>query len=208
MILINRKTYIIFLYDYVMKLVNFYKNSFKAYFLNEKAIDELDDNYSWSTALVAGIILSFIFNTINLFLSFIDIDFFSLIPLIISSILLYPLCIFVGVLIIWILLKIFGGKAKYGDLLKFLISMSIIPTIIITVLLFFKTNFLFSISFYIIFMIFISIIVLWSFYLSIIIYSLLSQISKLRTFFALSIIPLFIIILVIYYTYNILNTVW
>jgi hypothetical protein len=184
-----------------MNLINFYKNSFKVFFLNKKAIDEIHDNHSWITALVAGIILSFTTNVINLVLYSVNIDLFSLISSIISSILLYPFWIFVGVLVIWILLKIFGSKAKYEDLMKFLISMSITPIIIITGLSLLFENISKNsdpIMIYNIFwMISILIIGLWSFYLNIVIYSLLSQINKLKTFLALILIPLFFIFLFI-----------
>ena len=179
-----------------MKLISYYINSFKVYFSSKRSIDEIHDHHSWSTALIAGIILSFIIDIINLFLSSTNINLLSLI-LLIPSVLLYSFWIFVGILIIWILLKFFGGKAKYEDLLKFWVSMSITPTIIISIIsLSFEHIFNFSNS-SIIFISIMLIISLWTFYLSIIIYSLLSQINKLRTFLALVPILLFFIFLII-----------
>ena len=189
-----------------MDLINFYVNSFKVYFLNKKAIDDIHDNYSWGTALVAGLVLSFIANIFTLLfqpeksvLGFLYILFYTLV--------MYPISVFLGVSFIWILLKIFGGKPKYMDLLKFLVSMSITPSIIISLLsipLYFMVESMGILSmdiFFIYLFIYVIIVMLmmvWMVYLSIVIYSLISNISKLRTFFAMVIIPLGILLLMVF----------
>ena len=185
-----------------MVFIDFVKNSFKSFFFNEDAMDYIDENIS----LKAAFFSSWLFITlvqIIIILSgykFFMTSFMTGITYSLSNILgiiFYPLTIFLSSGIIYVLLYIVGARGSFKTTLKFFLVISLVPALISSFIMI-GINLFPSLAqqIYLGYSLFSIILMIWILILSIKVYSAIHEISKVKVFVALFVIPIIIYIII------------
>jgi hypothetical protein len=183
--------------------LDYLKNCFKLFFLDEKSFDFINDKITWQRAfsilLLIDILFFIFFGGISLYN--LTISKTNLLFIMFISLLLYLIIFFSSIFLVYslhfILLKIVGGKGSFFETLKFSFSISIVLSFLscfIYFLPYLNTN---NILLTIIFLILNIIVSLWTLLVYLKVYSKIHKISKFKVFLAIFLIPLFIIIVFI-----------
>ena len=185
-----------------MVFIDFVKNSFKSFFFKEDAMDNIDDNIS----LKAAFFSTWLFHTLVQILIIISgykvfmTSFMAGITYSLSSILgiiFYPLIVFLSCGVIYVLLYLVGARGSFKTTLKFFLVISLVPTLVSSFLMI-GINLLPSLAqqIFIGYSLVGIILMIWILILSLKVYSAIHEISKLRVFFALFVIPTIIAIII------------
>ncbi len=176
-------------------LVEYIKNSIKASFFDDEALDYIDENVNWKLVYFVSLFVG-LFNCLinyittgNFFYIILENNLLNLI----ISIILFFFGSFIILGLFHLLLKLFGGKGTYLNTFKFGLTIGL-PYSCFFILLTLILNLTSSKLIFILLNTFNIVFILWILILEIGIYSVIHQISKLRVFFALFGIPILLFI--------------
>jgi hypothetical protein len=125
-----------------MNIIQFYKSSSALFFSEEKAFEEIKDNFTIKQAIYAFLILSIITSMITGMIMYyesrsIEPLYWLVIKTIIAMTILNFLALSITIGTLHLIIKLFGAKESYSSSLKFAISAYIFPAIVISI-----TNFI------------------------------------------------------------------
>jgi len=178
-----------------MLYVEYVKNCFKTFFLNNESVDYINEKIDWKMAFgVVWGLYSFILFIGELFIE--GISGYSIMVTFGKILFLIPLGLFFVFGLVYLFLRLFGGESDFFETFKFGISVILFPVIIIyffeVIRMVFNLNVFFNILFYI----FEGGLFVWSLRILVNIYSVIHSISKLRVFLAVFLCP-FLVVLVL-----------
>ena len=166
---------------------------------------------TWQNAFFVSVGFSFLVSLIAIFIEYTyttNPNFLieNFISLIIATFILLPVTIFLMYGVIYLILKLFGGKADYFNTVKFGVSVSMFTTLLIGLFnmvpsRFFSTELNYTLD--LIYVIIILAMIIWTFVVFVKVYSRLHELSEGRTAVVLLIpvLIMFVIALIIFFIF-------
>ena len=194
-----------------MDVIEYVNKSFGLYFGDKESYSYIDKNTTWQNAFFVSVGFSFLVSLIAIFIEYTyttNPNFLieNFISLIIATFILLPVTIFLMYGVIYLILKLFGGKADYFNTVKFGVSVSMFTTLLIGLFnmvpsRFFSTELNYTLD--LIYVIIILAMIIWTFVVFVKVYSRLHELSEGRTAVVLLIpvLIMFVIALIIFFIF-------
>lgn len=189
-------------------VIEFFKNAFRLYIFDNKAIKNIDKNISWTTPFFVMWVLTVLIMALSFAIEMIA----GTVPtqeaaiggpiLLFLIIILYPIMIFISTGILHLLLKIVGGKAKFLDSFKFYLSIGIASSLV-SIITFLPLSYLSKVTgsagviFALLSAIISTAIGIWALITHVVVLARVHKISYLRCVVALIVIPIVIFLILL-----------
>lgn len=197
-----------------MDLVRFYTDAIKLYFQRDEGYKSLEKKTDWKEAFLGAYIVTVFLYMVSSVLITAELGvswIWGIVGSLVVAFIGLVISSTIGVGIIFLLLKVFGGKAEFTDTLKFALSLSILPSIASILLSVIDPAFYGGAEAYtglsIIFSLLSFAVAIWAFVVAVLVYSRLHTLSVGRTVLAL-LIPVIIVLVIIFIIALIVGFFW